>query len=41
MNFSNLDPQQVLAALDAVGLRGDGRSLQHQRWHHRHFGVGR
>ena len=25
MNFSGLDPQQILDALDAVGLRGDGR----------------
>ena len=39
MNFSNLDPQQVLAALDAVGLRGDGRILQLNSYENRVFQV--
>ena len=39
MNFSNLDPQQVLDALDAVGLRGDGRILQLNSYENRVFQV--
>lgn len=39
MNFSNLDPQQVLASLDAVGLRGDGRILQLNSYENRVFQV--
>ena len=39
MNFSNLDPQQVLACLDAVGLRGDGRILQLNSYENRVFQV--
>ena len=39
MNFSNLDPQQVLQSLDAVGLRGDGRILQLNSYENRVFQV--
>ena len=39
MNFSNLDPQQVLRSLDAVGLRGDGRILQLNSYENRVFQV--
>ena len=39
MNYSNLDPQQVLDALDAVGLRGDGRVLQLNSYENRVFQV--
>ena len=39
MNFSNLDPQQVLDSLDAVGLRGDGRILQLNSYENRVFQV--
>ena len=39
MNFSGLDPQQVLDALDAVGLRGDGRVLQLNSYENRVFQV--
>ena len=39
MNFSNLDPQQVLSSLDAVGLRGDGRILQLNSYENRVFQV--
>jgi Ser/Thr protein kinase RdoA (MazF antagonist) len=37
--YSNLDPQQVLDALDAVGLRGDGRVLQLNSYENRVFQV--
>ena len=39
MNFSGLDPQQVLDALDAVRLRGDGRVLQLNSYENRVFQV--
>lgn len=39
MVYSNLDPRQVLAALDAVGLRGDGRVLQLNSYENRVFQV--
>ncbi len=39
MDFSTLDPQQVLDALDAVGLRGDGRVLQLNSYENRVFQV--
>ncbi len=39
MNYANLDPQQVLDALDAVGLRGDGRVLQLNSYENRVFQV--
>ncbi len=39
MDFSSLDPQQVLEALDAVGLRGDGRVLQLNSYENRVFQV--
>lgn len=39
MVFSDLTPQQVLAALDAVGLRGDGRILQLNSYENRVFQV--
>jgi Ser/Thr protein kinase RdoA (MazF antagonist) len=39
LNFSGLDPQQVLDALDAVGLRGDGRVLQLNSYENRVFQV--
>ena len=39
LNFSNLDPQQVLVSLDAVGLRGDGRILQLNSYENRVFQV--
>ena len=39
MNFSGLAPQQVLDALDAVGLRGDGRVLQLNSYENRVFQV--
>ncbi len=35
--FSGLDPQQVLDALDAAGLRGDGRILQLNSYENRVF----
>ncbi|GMV47233.1 MAG: hypothetical protein AMXMBFR66_26310 [Pseudomonadota bacterium] len=35
--YGNLGPQQVLAALDAVGLRGDGRILQLNSYENRVF----
>lgn len=37
--YSDLTPQQVLAALDAVGLRGDGRILQLNSYENRVFQV--
>ncbi len=37
MDYSDLDPQQVLDALDAVGLRGDGRVLQLNSYENRVF----
>ena len=39
MNYSNLDPQLVLDALAAVGLRGDGRVLQLNSYENRVFQV--
>ena len=39
MDYSHLDPQQVLDALDAVGLRGDGRVLQLNSYENRAFQV--
>ncbi len=39
MDYSALDPQQVLAALDAVSLRGDGRVLQLNSYENRVFQV--
>ena len=39
MNFSGLDPQQVLDALAAVGLHGDGRVLQLNSYENRVFQV--
>ena len=37
--FRELDPQQVLRCLDAVGLRGDGRVLQLNSYENRVFQV--
>jgi Ser/Thr protein kinase RdoA (MazF antagonist) len=37
--YASLGPQQVLAALDAVGLRGDGRILQLNSYENRVFQV--
>ena len=39
MDYSALDPQHVLDALDAVGLRGDGRLLQLNSYENRVFQV--
>ena len=39
MDYSTLDPRQVLDALDAVGLRGDGRVLQLNSYENRVFQV--
>jgi Ser/Thr protein kinase RdoA (MazF antagonist) len=39
VNYANLDPQQVLDALDAVGLPGDGRVLQLNSYENRVFQV--
>ena len=39
MDYSQLDPQQVLDALDSVGLRGDGRVLQLNSYENRVFQV--
>ncbi len=39
MDYSHLDPQQVLDALDAVGLRGDGRVIQLNSYENRVFQV--
>jgi Ser/Thr protein kinase RdoA (MazF antagonist) len=39
MDYADLDPQQVLDALDAVGLRGDGRLLQLNSYENRVFQV--
>jgi Ser/Thr protein kinase RdoA (MazF antagonist) len=39
VDYSQLDPQQVLDALDAVGLRGDGRLLQLNSYENRVFQV--
>ncbi len=39
MDYTGLDPQQVLDALDAVGLRGDGRVLQLNSYENRVFQV--
>jgi Ser/Thr protein kinase RdoA (MazF antagonist) len=37
VDYARLDPQQVLDALDAVGLRGDGRVLQLNSYENRVF----
>ena len=37
--YSGLDPDQVLDALDAVGLRGDGRLIQLNSYENRVFQV--
>jgi Ser/Thr protein kinase RdoA (MazF antagonist) len=39
VDYSDLDPQQVLDSLDAVGLRGDGRVLQLNSYENRVFQV--
>ncbi|MBA4177637.1 MAG: serine/threonine protein kinase [Leptothrix sp. (in: Bacteria)] len=39
LDYAGLDPQQVLDALDAVGLRGDGRVLQLNSYENRVFQV--
>jgi Ser/Thr protein kinase RdoA (MazF antagonist) len=39
MGYADLTPQHVLAALDAVGLRGDGRILQLNSYENRVFQV--
>ena len=39
VDFSQLDPQQVLDALQAVGLQGDGRVLQLNSYENRVFQV--
>ena len=39
MDYADLDPQQVLDALDAVNLRGDGRVLQLNSYENRVFQV--
>jgi Ser/Thr protein kinase RdoA (MazF antagonist) len=39
LDYSHLDPQQVLDALDAVGLRGDGRVIQLNSYENRVFQV--
>ena len=39
MNYANLTPRLVLDALDAVGLRGDGRMLQLNSYENRVFQV--
>lgn len=39
MGYDDLTPQQVLDALDAVGLRGDGRILQLNSYENRVFQV--
>jgi Ser/Thr protein kinase RdoA (MazF antagonist) len=39
LNFSGLDPGQVLDALDAVGLHGDGRVIQLNSYENRVFQV--
>ncbi len=39
MDYTWLDPQHVLAALDAVGLRGDGRVLQLNSYENRVYQV--
>lgn len=39
MDYSQLDPQQVLDSLAAVGLRGDGRVLQLNSYENRVFQV--
>lgn len=39
MGYEDLTPQQVLDALDAVGLRGDGRILQLNSYENRVFQV--
>jgi Ser/Thr protein kinase RdoA (MazF antagonist) len=39
VDYSDLDPQQVLDSLDAAGLRGDGRVLQLNSYENRVFQV--
>jgi len=39
LDYAGLDPQQVLDALDAVGLHGDGRVLQLNSYENRVFQV--
>jgi Ser/Thr protein kinase RdoA (MazF antagonist) len=39
LGYAELDPQQLLDALDAVGLRGDGRVLQLNSYENRVFQV--
>ena len=39
VDYSDLDPQQVLEALEGVGLRGDGRVLQLNSYENRVFQV--
>ncbi len=39
MDYTSLDPQQLLSSLDAVGLRGDGRVLQLNSYENRVFQV--
>jgi Ser/Thr protein kinase RdoA (MazF antagonist) len=39
VDYAGLDPQQVLDALDAAGLRGDGRVLQLNSYENRVFQV--
>ena len=39
VDFSQLDPQHVLDALQAVGLHGDGRVLQLNSYENRVFQV--
>jgi Ser/Thr protein kinase RdoA (MazF antagonist) len=39
VDYTGLDPQQVLDCLDAVGLRGDGRVLQLNSYENRVFQV--
>jgi Ser/Thr protein kinase RdoA (MazF antagonist) len=39
VDYAQLDPQQVLDCLDAVGLRGDGRVLQLNSYENRVFQV--
>jgi Ser/Thr protein kinase RdoA (MazF antagonist) len=39
LGYADLTPQQVLGALDAVGLRGDGRILQLNSYENRVFQV--
>ena len=38
-SYAALEPQEVLSALDAVGLRGDGRLLQLNSYENRVYQV--